>query len=267
MSITAALMQKIRTQVDNLADQHKNNQNTSPPTLTTQAKLVTDRIPLLIAQAMASGNNHALIMPLIAGRDFSYPSWNNRLLPQSPRATWLKGAAAAVFAWSEESGLQPFITLYFNQKRSQAAIGITWDNNYLQSELHGDSSFVEQLQVVTAEATTRLAAQRASDRVKLVRTVISEMHSAIERESNNGKSEALATKVYSNCRNPSLRNDSWTGDIIEYAESMGLTVRTETKVDHSGHWPGDRWKTDIYVSWSKPDNSQSCTTTGTAFVA
>ena len=112
--------------------------------------------------------------------------------------------------------------------------------------------FLEKLCNVTAETQARLAAERQRERVTTVQNTIAEMHRNIDRYSREfGFTEVEVGRALSFSPDPKMRDDSWTGDIITYCESLGLTVRIETNPDYSRTWPEDMWCSVIYASWEK----------------
>jgi hypothetical protein len=250
MSITPNLMLKIRQQSAKVVQERTSNQESNRDAITKAATRVTDQVATIIAQTIADGGSYADIMPLLEDRDYSCDTWKDRLFGKSPAPSSLKGAAAAVFAWCEESGLQPFLAPYRGLNRSESRIVIQWEPAHMLAGLGSDATFVEQLQAVTAKAQAKKAAEWERERVKLVRKTIAEMHSEIARISKTGGTEVKVTTSYGGKAKPDLRDDSWTGDLIAYCEGLGLTIRVETMDDdYGGPFPGPRFKSEIFASW------------------
>jgi hypothetical protein len=249
MSISPDLMLKIRQQSAKLVDKRTAEEQSNQAVIAAKTRRITDRIPAIVAQAIADGASHAQVASIVEGEDFACPTWKDRLFNKAPDQSWLKGAAAMVYAWCEESGLQPFIAPYRTAARSETAIIIQWDSQRMQIELPGDQSFVQKLQAVSAQAQAREAAKRARERIMQVRKTIAEMHAEINRVSKDGRTEVLVTTAYSFRAEPELRGDSWTGDVIAYCEGIGLTLRLDTNLDSSCTHIHDTWASKIYASW------------------
>lgn len=251
MSIAPHVLRQITTRTAALAAERESNEEETNRRLDVEINALIAKIPDIIARTTLDGGSYADVMTIIEGRDFTCPGWKDRTFSKSPRPDWLHSAAAAVYAWCEEAGLQPFMAPYRGFDRQESRIVVQWAPERLQSS-DGSGSFLEKLCETTAAAQARKAAERHRERVKTVRRTIAEMHDRIDRYSREfGSTEIEVIHAYSNNPDPELRGDSWTGDLIAYCESLGLTVRIETRIDDSRTWPIDTWCSAIFVSWEK----------------
>ncbi|MGD9683941.1 MAG: hypothetical protein AB7W16_22460 [Candidatus Obscuribacterales bacterium] len=251
MSIAPHVLQQISARTAALAAERESNQEETDRLLDVEINAFIAKIPDIIARTTLDGGSYADVMTIIEGRDFTCPGWKDRTFSKSPRPDWLHSAAAAVYAWCEEAGLQPFMAPYRGFDRQESRIVVQWAPERLQSS-DGAGSFLEKLCEKTAAAQARKAAERHRWRIRTVRSTIAEMHRKIDSYSREfGSTEIEAASTHSYNAEPDLRGDSWIGDVIAYCESLGLTVRIETNPDHSMTWPEDTWRSVVYVSWEK----------------
>ncbi|MCA9806137.1 MAG: hypothetical protein KC777_29420 [Cyanobacteria bacterium HKST-UBA02] len=251
MSIAPHVLQQISVRTAALAAELKSNQEETDRLLDDEINALIAKIPDIIARTTLDGGSYADVMTIIEGRDFTCPGWKDRTFSKSPRPDWLHSAAAGVYAWCEEAGLQPFMAPYRGFDRQESRIVVQWAPERLPSS-NGAASFLGKLCETTAATQARKAAERHRWRIKTVRSTIAEVHAKIDshsRQSDSTEIEAVSTYTYT--AEPDLRGDSWIGDVIAYCESLGLTVRIETNPDHSRTWPEETWRTVVYVSWEK----------------
>lgn len=248
MSITPNLMLQIRQQTAQLLQDRTSNQQSNQDEIAKSAKEVIDQVPVVMAQTLADGGSYAEIMTLREGRDYTCDSWKDSLFAKGPSESRLKGAAAAVFAWCQESGLQPFLAPYRGLSKAESRMVIQWETAHLCAGLNADASFMQKLQAVTAEAQAQEAANRYRERVKTVRQTIADMHKRIAEYSKKGWTSASVGYATTGAEKSNLRNDSWTGDVIAYCEGIGLKIEisTEKSCEMSLH---DLWTHSISVTW------------------
>jgi hypothetical protein len=269
MPITPNLIQKIRQQSVQLAEERTSNQqagqeqaetqSSEQDALATASRRITDQVPTLIAKAIADGSSYAEVMSLSQPRDYCCPSWKDRLFSKSPKSHWLKGRAAAVFAWCQESGLQPTLAPYRdNASNQKSSIIVQWDQDKMQVSLSSDAAFLKQLQAVTQAASSEVMARNAAahfrSRIQSVRKAIHDMHQKITEASKAGVTETLGAYFEGRSADFDLRGDTWIGDFVKYCDGLGLTVRVQSSPGCeyiSNHSEETRpiWTFYIYVSW------------------
>ena len=249
MTIAKDLMQTIRIEASLLVQDRTGNNQSEQDVIAQAVKRVTDKVPSIIAHTIADGGSYAEVMPLLEQRDYSCNTWKDRLFGKAPLKSSLKGPAAAVFAWCEESGLQPFLAPYRGAKRSESRIIIQWQPAHMQANLSGCPDFIARLQAVTSEALAQQAAQTVRTRAKTVREGIVEIHRKIATATKAGLSEAVVFDFHSCNGSLDLRGNNFASDLFKYCEGLGLTVTTKTW-DASGSGPrGGLYRYQFTASW------------------
>ena len=253
MSIAPHVLQQITQRTAALVAERVTNSKEGDGELDAEVNAVIARIPGVVAEVSLEGGSYAGVMTIIEGRDFFCSGWKARVFSKAPQPEWLNSAAAAVYAWCEEAGLRPFLAPYIGFGRRESRILVQWTPARCPgSGADIKASFLENICEVTAKANARKSAEHHRERVKKVRRTIGEMHRMIDRYSREfGSTEVEVTRAYSARPDPELRDNGWTGDIITYCESLGLTVRIETRPDHSYPWPDPLWCSVIYASWER----------------
>lgn len=251
MTISPNLLLRIQQEATAFTTERATNENTAEQALRDAVEQVTLKIPRLIAEAFTSGASYVDVMTLIEGRDYVCPAWKDRLFSKGPSATWLTPCAAAVFAWCEASGLQPFLTPYRGLDRRESRIAVQWQPERLTAVLaaNGGPAFIEQLNEKTLLAQAQKAAERAREDVKLVRRLIKEMHSNIDYASKQGDTKVKVTTSYSRFPDTDVRARGWTKQLIDYCEGLGLRVDLHTELEDDCRMPEAMYATTISVRW------------------